>query len=239
MLEVVEIIRKSDSGTQEPFICRASDNQTYYVKGSAKTNRASLINEFICAELARAIGLPQPEFHLLNVSEELLEETSPTLAAIGSGTAFGSLEQKGCTLFSPALLSKVPLETQQKLFAFDWWILNGDRTDWNSNLLWQTEETQMFVIDHNLAFDGELDLPTFLEHHICRDAWRAIDLATSAQLQTMFCNAADAVFLLACDNLPQEWFFLPPECIDPAKVDLPRIKEILKRCTTEEFWRLP
>lgn len=239
MLEVVEIMRKSDSGTQEPFLCRASDDQTYYVKGSAKTNRASLVNELICAELAKAIGLPQPEFQLLNVSEEILAETSPSLAAIGSGVAFGSVEQKGCTLFGPALLPKVPIGIQQKLFAFDWWILNGDRTDWNSNLLWLPEESDLFVIDHNLAFDNELDLALFLEHHICRDAWKAIDLAGSAELQTMFCDALNAVFARTCDNLPDEWFYLPPECIYPAKVDLARIENILQRCTTEEFWRLP
>ncbi|MDR0216162.1 MAG: hypothetical protein LBJ15_19505 [Comamonas sp.] len=235
----MEIIRKADSGTQEPFICRASDNQTYYVKGGGKTNRSSLVNEFLCAELAQAIGLPQPKFDLLHVSEDLLSETSPPLAAIGHGVAFGSLERRGCTLLGPPQISSVPLALQQKLFAFDWWILNGDRTDWNSNLLWDQGASSMAVIDHNLAFDTELDLPTFLDFHICREAWRSIDLASSAELQELFCQAMRATLAKACNNLPPEWFFLPPECLEPANVDLAKVQATLSRCESEEFWRLP
>lgn len=239
MLEVMEIIRKADSGTQEPFICRASDDQTYYVKGSGKTNRSSLVNEFICAELAQAIGLPQPRFGLLHVSQDLVDESSPSLASIGTGVAFGSLEKKGCTLLGPPQVSSIPVELQQRLFAFDWWILNGDRTDWNSNLLWEQESNSMAVIDHNLAFDAELDLETFLEFHICRNAWKSMDLAASAQLQTLFCKALQTTYAKACQNLPSEWFLLPPECLEPAKVDLARAQAVLSRCESEEFWRLP
>lgn len=239
MLEIVEIIRQADSGTQEPFICRGMDQEIYYVKGGRRTNRSSLIHEHLCAALAQRLGLPQPPFHLAHISEDLIEETPAHLASIGAGVSFASQERPGCTLLTPPQVDSIPLELRQKLLVFDWWILNGDRQDWNSNLLWDQSSMEVTVIDHNLAFDHTLSLETFLEYHIFREDWHTIDLAARAQYQALLCDAMSSTFLKACGTIPEEWFFLPPDCVDPANIDLNWIQQTLARCESDKFWRLP
>ena len=71
-LEVVEIIARSEQGFTKPYICRCDDGEVYFVKGRSATRRG-LINEWLCANLAEAFGLPIAPFALAEVPQELIE----------------------------------------------------------------------------------------------------------------------------------------------------------------------
>ena len=70
-LEVVEIIGRSEQGFTKPYICRCDDGEVYFVKGRSATRRG-LINEWLCANLADAFGLPIAPFALAEVPQELI-----------------------------------------------------------------------------------------------------------------------------------------------------------------------
>ena len=57
---------------------------------------------------------------------------------------------------------EVPVNLQQDVLAFDWWIRNSYRylteKGGNPNLFWQPDSHGLVVIDHNLAFDAEFNL---------------------------------------------------------------------------------
>lgn len=234
--EVIEIQGRSEQGAQKPFLCRADDGQTYYVKGR-QTDRSSLCNEWICAHLAAQLGLPLPPFKLLHVGQELLDEAPRPWRELGCGIAFGSQRHPGCTWFDKAQIVHVPQDLQAGILAFDWWVQNVDRMDGNSNLLWDAQRNALVVIDHNLAFDPHLDAATFIENHIFRGCWQKTDLVSRDRLQDRLSEAMDAVFRRACDNVPSEWHWNNPECDIPAKVDIDAIAATLARCRSPDFWR--
>lgn len=234
--EVIEIQSQSEQGFQQPFLCKADDGESYYVKGR-QTTRASLYNEWICANLAAQLKLPMPPFKLLNVSEEILEEAPTPWKTLGCGIAFGSQLHPGCSWFDQAQVQHVPFHQQVDILAFDWWIQNSDRTSWNPNLLWEARQGCIVMIDHNLAFEPTLTPQDFIASHIFRECWPKVDLVTRDLLQHQFCNAMDAVLEKACHNLPEEWQWNNPECDVAANVDLPAIKATLAKCKGSDFWR--
>lgn len=235
-LEVLEILGRAKQGMQEPFQCLADDGNLYYVKGR-QTDRASLCNEWICGHLARALHLPLPPFSLLNVSQELLDEAPSEWKCLGEGLAFGSRQHTGCTWLDHAQIQHIPINLRIEIFAFDWWIKNIDRSDGNPNLLWNVNQQQLVVIDHNLAFEHTLSPQIFIENHIFRGCYESMDLATRDMLQDRFCNAMSAVFDIACNNIPPSWYWNNPECDVPANIDLDAIRALLARCQSPDFWR--
>lgn len=234
--EVIEIQGRSAHGMQEPFQCLADDGHLYYVKG-CQTDRASLHHEWICAHLATQLGLPLPPFKLLNVSEEILEEAPQTWRVLGVGLAFGSQQHPGCTWFDKAQIQHVPLKLQMDIMAFDWWVRNIDRSDGNPNLLWDTSQQALVVIDHNLAFDSAFNHVDFFGSHIFRQCWQEMDFIKLDALQLRFSDAMDAVLTQACDNIPLAWQWANAECDILANVSLDEIKGTLARCQSNDFWR--
>lgn len=238
VIEVVEIQGKSEQGFQEPYQCLGSDGNLYYVKGR-QTDRASLCKEWVCAHLGRQLGLPIPPFRLMNVSDEIIAEAPVELRAIGSGLAFGSQARIGCTWFSKGQSKDVDVKLQAAILAFDWWIQNTDRTDWNHNLLWDAKSSELVVIDHNLTIPSgaQFSPQEFLANHIFRAQLASFDLMSFAEMQQRFCEAADAVLDEACDNIPPEWSWMNPECDLPSNMDLAHVKATILRCKSADFWR--
>lgn len=235
-LQVVEILGRTEQGMQEPFQCIATDGHLYYVKGR-QTDRASLCHEWICGHLGQALGLPLPPFGLLHVPQELVDELPTGWKVLGEGMAFGSRQHSGCTWLDLAQLQHIPTALQTEIFAFDWWIQNIDRSDGNPNLLWNASQRELVVIDHNLAFDPTLSPQIFLQNHVFRRCWEQADLVTRSNLQGRFCDAMDAVFEDACQNIPSAWHWNNPECDIPANIDLNAIRATLARCQLPDFWR--
>lgn len=238
VVEVVEILGRSAQGIQEPFLCLGEDGQLYYVKGR-QTDRASLCNEWVCAHLATHLGLPVPPFALVHVSQELLDEAPLAWKALGVGVAFGSREHPGCTWFNKAQAMHVPVRLQIDVMGFDWWVRNIDRLEGNPNLLWDAGQSEIVVIDHNLAFNSTFDAEEFMGFHIFKDQWPSLDLVARDTLQRRFCATADAVLDEACDNLPSEWRWMNPECDIASNMDVEALKRTVLRCHAPDFWRLP
>lgn len=237
-LEIVEIIGPSEQGQQTPYKCRAEDGDIYYVKGR-QTNRSSLWHEWICAHLASSFGLVVPPFSLVNISQTLLNEAKQSWRELGTGIAFGSKNHATAAWVEPSMADKVPPIVRRDVLMFDWWVHNSDRLTHNSNLLWDTSNKHLVVIDHNMAFDENFNVASFFDHHIFSDQWSAIasDLMMQAEFSQRLSGAFSASFALACDNAPNEWNWENTELDIPARVDINAIRDFLLRCETPELWR--
>lgn len=237
VLEIIEILDKSEQGMQTPYKCRAEDGKIYYVKGR-QTNRASLWHEWIGAALGKAFGLMVPPFALVNISDELLAEMKPEWRNLGAGIAFGSENHPTAAWLEPGMRGLVPHAVQCDVLVFDWWVHNTDRITFNSNLLWDTDQKALVVIDHNKAFDTTFSADEFLQEHIFAARWNEIrdDLCTQAVYAQRLSQALSASFHDALDNIPQEWHWENPECDIPARTDIYAIRALLSRCETPELW---
>ncbi|CAN5533918.1 hypothetical protein BH10PSE16_BH10PSE16_40830 [soil metagenome] len=238
VLEIEEIIGKSEQGMQTPYKCRAEDGKIYYVKGR-QTNRTSLWHEWIGASLGKSFGLAVPPFALVNISQEILAEVVPDWRDLGAGIAFGSQYHPTGAWLEFGTRGLVPHAAQRDVLVFDWWVHNTDRGTHNSNLLWDTAEKQLVVIDHNMAFDADFSAESFLKHHIFAERWQEVsdDLHTQATYAQRLSDTLLASFDSACDNIPLEWHWSNPECDIPARIDINIIRALLSRCETPELWR--
>ncbi|MEE4453738.1 HipA family kinase [Novosphingobium resinovorum] len=127
--EIVEIVRPTDSGVTQPYQCRLADDNLYAVKGRGATARG-LMAEIACATLGRAIGLPIPDFCIGVMDEKLLEASGDSYvsSSLGAGECFASLWIEPTDVFSLSMKRHVDIKELAKLFVFDHWINNGDRT---------------------------------------------------------------------------------------------------------------
>jgi len=231
-LQVNEIMRRLEQGMTRPFLVRAEDEVLYVAKGRETTQRG-LIAEWICAHLAQQLGLPIPDFRLLQVPPELVSALGPEVAALGHGAVFGSLQQSGVQEFAVTQLKRVDAEQRRMLLAFDWWVENADRSlsahGGNPNLLWNAAQSKLLVIDHNLAFDADFDEASFFATHVFRQEAAALfdDLVCRAELSERL-EAALSCFDAAVQAIPPEWLWLDGEVRTlPVQVDFDAIRRRL------------
>jgi len=240
LIEVEEILGRSEQGATHPFICRCSDDKIYFVKGADAT-RSSQVHEWIAAHMASEFGLPIAPFKMVNVVPDLA--SSPEAKGLGCGPAFGS-QKIGVTELNYSMIDEVPEQQQRDVFAFDWWIKNEDRvlteTGGNPNLFWVPEEDRMVVIDHNLAFDPEFSKNDFLNYHVFRGQANFVldDMVARAEYEARF-EKALAVYGACANLIPEEWHFIDEEMSKPAKwlADKPCTREILASFKLNDFWR--
>ncbi|MBY5566622.1 hypothetical protein HFO55_05050 [Rhizobium leguminosarum] len=169
-IEIEEVLRRSEQGVTEPYICRGDDNKLYYVKGKG-AGYDSLVKEWIAGHLARRLGLPIPTFEIVHVPHELYEiGRHEALRDLGFGLLFGSEQIPNVNELTVLNVESIHGDLRRDIAAFDWWVRNGDRTltaaGGNPNILWSETSGQPFIIDHNLAFDDGVTLLSQLESHI-------------------------------------------------------------------------
>lgn len=236
-IQIIEITKQALQGFSEPYLCRGENGLNYYVKGR-QSGLPSRINEWLCAHLGRAFGLPIPEFELAEISPALLGVTAPNLQSIGLGLGFASQEVPLACWLEVATRPKVDDELQRKLLVFDWWIRNKDRSASNPNLLWDSAQQKVAVIDHNLAFDSVFDPHEFKTNHIFGHHWDTIssDLVTRSSYQQQL-EAALPAFDQAIESIPEEWHWVDVEQTMPATLDINQLRDQLLRCKTDDFWR--
>lgn len=180
-LDISEIIRPAESGMTTPYVCRLSDGSSYFVKGR-QALATGLINEVVAGYLGRAFGLPIPEFCLTKAPPEMLELDAGARSSLGDGWCFASKAVPTLAEMPLATLRKLPREFQQRLFLFDYWIRNEDRTgvdgQGNPNLFFDFARSSPVVIDHNMAFDPLFNFAANSSLHVCERAWRqpSVDL---------------------------------------------------------------
>lgn len=232
--QIIEIVRPIDSGVTEPFLCLADDDVLYCVKGRGVMTKGK-ISEVVCAFLGQAIGLPVPDFAICEFSRGLrdLEAVDAGVRWIGTAPAFASRWVEPVDNFSISMQYDSERELLAKLYVFDRWIMNGDRTltenGGNVNLLVRLADRALVVIDHNLAFGGEVT-PEDAQLHVGYPAWRGL------QRNDEFVRDLRSSMIMACGvvadikgGLPHEWVVEEEDFLDNAL-------HALGRVAAPEFW---
>ncbi len=239
-VEIVEVIRRSEQGMTQPFICRGDDDAVYYVKG-IDAGRDSQIKEWLAGCLGLHLGLPLAPFEIVNVPVELSESDPRDLGKLGAGFAFGSRARDGVMELTSSLVGEVPFDLQEDVVTFDWWIQNGDRLlterGGNPNLFWDPGAEELLVIDHNQAFDDHFDPEVFRECHVFASAARRVaqDLYKRQEYESRLAGAL-AHWDEAVQQIPSEWFYSDSEMTVPVAFDLDSVRSMLGRYQVEGFW---
>lgn len=239
-VKIIEVMRRATQGMTRPFICRGDDGHTYFVKGRG-AGRRSQICEWLAGELAQSFGLPIAPFEVLEAPQELLElNIALDLSDLGAGPSFGSREQQVAEL-SFSGIEQVPQHLQQDVLMFDWWVKNMDRSlgenGGNPNLFWEPANEKLVVIDHNQAFDFSSQRTSFFDDHVF-----------GAQLPTLSSNwdrrdefterfrSALLGWSRMVAGIPQPWYFVDDDMINPLGFDVESVYQSLNDFTTNEFW---
>lgn len=120
----------------------------------------SLACELISAVLARATGLPVPDYAVAEIPGELPAAISNRsvrdLLARNMGENFGCVYHEGFALWDAdhEPRSAELLDGLEDVLTFDATIINGDRKRQKPNLLWRGEN--LLLIDHSLALPVHL-----------------------------------------------------------------------------------
>jgi len=243
MIEINQIIRRSEQGVTRPYICKDEAGEQLWVKGSAWL-ASDLASEWICAQLAKDFGLPVADFNLVHVSHELIEHSAiADIASLGAGIGFGSVHVSGASELKYGTVSKIDQSLQADVLLFDYWIQNDDRglgeLGGNPNLLWKLPERKLKLIDHNNAFDPVFDAQIFFKNHAFRDA-RSIwdDAYCTNRHEKLLAILSKLPDKLA--TLPDEWFFNDEDKENPLKQEIERMKDVLYKVEKDprEFWKV-
>jgi hypothetical protein len=229
MLEIVEIIKPADQGRTSPFLCKASDGHLYYVKGYA-ASVSGLIKEWMGAHLAQAFGLPVPPFEIAFLDQALADcYGNLAITELKGGYVFASRQVPSVTELKFETVRIIPPQLKLKILLFDLWVENEDRTlsekGGNPNLLWKSDESKLYVIDHNLIFDESFDPAIFWATHVFNGALgKQSDLMEKCEFEKLMQKALDC-WSSAWDTMPEKWIELNEEVqgFDPEK-HLQRLK---------------
>ncbi len=219
-----------------PFICRAN-SCFYYAKGS-NTQPKGLINEWVCASLAKRFGLPVPHFCLLRLDSCLKElVNSEWVQDLEFEYLFGSKSVAPCEKITVSDIDNYTPELKRDILVFDAWILNNDRmlTDsgGNPNLLITLPNLDLKVIDHNLAFDTEFNQKDLRNLHVFSKVLETYPIQLPEQAD--YCERFESVmdgFDEIIDQIPNEWI----ESLSCSGEYLSEIKSILNNYKNESYW---
>jgi len=141
-------------GGSLPAVVDTDAPGTFVVKfrGAGQGARA-LVAEVIVAQLAQVLGLPIPDFALVDLAAGFGEgEPDPEIQDLlrGSvGTNFGLAYLPGAFSFDPAADRGITPDLAAAIVWFDAYTTNVDRTPRNTNLL--TWQGGLYLIDHGAA----------------------------------------------------------------------------------------
>lgn len=240
-ITAVEIIRQGHQGFSiKPFIIRADDGDTYFVKGLAKAGGPALISEVLGAELGICLGLPVPQWRLMQIPEELIDFSAiPNVNDLRGGLAFASNAVENASDFSLSNINSTPIDLRRRILLFDWWIKNEDRClgdgGGNVNLILDARG-DLSVIDHNLAFDRAFNVDAFMSGHVfrdCRSFFR--DLVVRQEHMQMLGEALESWGRITA-LLPQDWLYRDGDHIDETEPTVAERLEMLEVFRDEQFW---
>ncbi len=153
-------------GGSLPAIVEADDLGTYVLKfrGAGQGVRV-LIAELICGEIARALGLPQPETVFVHLDAALARsEPDPEIQALIKESAGLNLALDylpGSFAFDPAVGPTPDPLLASSVVWFDAFITNVDRTARNTNLLiWHKK---LWLIDNGAALYFQYNWKSYVE----------------------------------------------------------------------------
>lgn len=232
-ITITRIIKQlpEEAGITRPILCECSDGNKYYVKGQY-AGKASVIHEFIAANIAELLSLPIPPYCLARLDEALWNSSS-ICKDIGSNPVFASRAITDASIFSlsSAFPNLFERELCQRILFFDWWLRNADRGHCNPNML--IARGKLYIIDHNNAFDGNENFAQFRQEHIFGNFYDA-----KCFHQHTLTQAMDTILW----KLESIINMMPPEWIDDeGDISQPMIQNIRNtllryRTEPENFW---
>jgi len=243
MIEINEVVRRSNQGVSQPFICKDTKENKLWVKGAA-WSVTDLVSEWVCACLAQAVELPVAEYDLVSVEKELVKFSSlPEIASLGSGIGFGSFHVAGSAEFDYANIETVDFELRADILLFDYWIHNGDRIlgiqGGNPNMLWVVNDEKLVIIDHNMAFDKEFSFLDFIKNHAFGESivlWNsAFRKSRHKKLLAILEQLPNII-----NSIPEDWFIDDYLRQNSLVAEIEHINLILRRVETDpdEFWEV-
>jgi hypothetical protein len=154
-------------GGSLPAIIEADDLGTYVLKfRGAGQGIGVLIAELICGEIARVLGLPQPETVFVHLDAVLARsEPDPEIQALIKASAGLNLALDylpGSFAFDPVVGPTPEADLASSIVWLDAFVTNVDRTVRNSNLLiWHKK---LWLIDHGAALYFQYNWESYAEH---------------------------------------------------------------------------
>lgn len=263
MTTITEILGRSVQGMTRPFLCRAGDGISYYVKG-AYAGRRSLCCEWVAGSLARAFldGLPigVASITMADVPGALVQgSVRKDIRDLGEGTVFASMRIEGGDELDWHSAQRWPEETQAALLLLDLWIQNEDRSlsaeGGNPNLLvtqlvpplesegarWpnQPRREKLWAYDFNLAFDEQFDKARFMDAHVFSGMLKQWPEGFRERMEPQMREALGRVGEIFTE-LPMEWLHLDGDESLPVQLDVERVISVLELPFTEPdiFWKL-
>lgn len=235
MLEVEELQEKAANGRTEPWLCRLSDQQLYYVKG-AQAGTKGLINEAVCAFLARACGFNVPAYQFAWLPPQLMKYHPTARQTLGAGdnVVFASKQVRYLQELTPSLQQQMPTQFAKDLFLFDYWIKNEDRTlelsGGNPNLFYAAATAEFVVLDHNLAFDPAHHFGQNAQLHLAYQHW------FTDQQDQLWRDYYSPRLEIALKGLAQYAASLPEDWLVAEPGYLAHIFATLEMFKTDGFW---
>jgi hypothetical protein len=153
-------------GGSLPAIVEADDLGTYVLKfRGAGQGIGVLIAELICGEIARALGLPQPETVFVHLDAALARsEPDPEIQALireSAGLNLALDYLPGSFAFDPAVGPAPDPDLASTIVWFDAFVTNVDRTVRNTNLLiWHRK---LWLIDNGAALYFQYNWDGYVE----------------------------------------------------------------------------
>lgn len=221
----------------QPFLCTCEDGLAYIVKGKPKLRQKELVAEFISSYLAKSMGLPCPESCIVYVSDEIIEYMPDLRGELSPGPAFATrFVENASTINIQQARSAVTVQEQKKIFFFDRWIKNSDRSlselGGNVNMIFNPVNNRYYLIDHNLAFEQHATDDDYNEHVYTSNSrsW-VYDILDEPELSDLaiaaICNLGQQFA-----TLPDEWFASD----DEREGMFEEILTCLNRVRNKEFW---
>lgn len=148
------------NGVTKPYILNCSGEE-YVVKFLQNPDgNKVLINEFVCANIAKFFDLPLAEPALVNIDKQFIEDYGEEInnhvgEKVEPGIHFGTKLIKKAYPINTSQILKQTINTNiiPSLILFDHIINNKDRDSNRGNLLIDYERKMLVVIDHSHVFD--------------------------------------------------------------------------------------
>ena len=140
------------------------------------------------------------------------------------GYVFASKQVHSVTELKFETVKQIDDQLKLSVLIFDLWIENADRTltekGGNPNLLWKSDESGLYVIDHNLIFDDDFNKVDFWDTH----AFKSVLINKQDDVVEKIDFEARMKKTLACwqsawSKIPSEWIEIndDTQCFDPEK----------------------
>ena len=235
-VQIVEILRPAEQGRSGPYVCRGEDGSTYFVKGR-NTGRRSQITEWICAHLARELGLPLAPVEMVEIVPELLAETPKNMREVGAGLSFGSREYPQALWFE-LIRSAKPTFGYKEISSYS---IGGciirivfpairtccgtrpGKSCWSLTTIWPSIRSSCPGSFLTIIYSGDKQT-TFLR------IW-----SSRPMYQDRLRNAL-AAWDTAVNSIPDTWWWVDDECTVATEFDIEAAHSLLQRCESGNFW---